>query len=837
MHVDACLREQVRLSKLSPASRLIREPESYFAALDAYNCLISIPLNETVASDFLQYYRDTLEFQSTLTYLKNPPSSYQQPATDLLAGLDQIRRQLDTGIFGNQYEFEVAVLDLVYSAHDYHTQLYGGATNVFSFGSPFEIVSVSTDGIKPPQVYIADDLFESLFSDYTASPIATVNGQPALEYYSDFAARNSLGYLDPHADWNNLMYSPAGEIQGLVSDYTGQTPFYPGEVFSIVLENGTAIGDWTWLAVLNNLQDAGTVSSISEFYSTFVAYDASEDVDGVLKKKKRAPESTTTATAAPTAAPSLSPNSWSDSAYPADPFVSQKNLGSGGVLSGYLIEDSTAVLSIPSFNILEDDIEDFSATVARFLKESKSRGARRILIDLQQNYGGVRLLAGNTFQQFFPSVDPYAGSRGRANNIADTLGNTYTKYYNSHRTGFNQSFSDYFAQSLWVAPNFLNAVTNRAFTTWAEYFGPHGDRLDQFTTQQRDNLSSTVFTENNLGEAIVYGFGNHESSPYDAKDIIILTDALCSSTCAIFVEMMHHEASVKTVVVGGQPQLLGPMQAVAGSRGSRDYESDDLDIDVWGAASLNASVSAQLPDRDIDFYLDTATVNYQDQIRRGENFPLQFSYEAANCRIYHTVDTIFNMSALWSHAARAIWTDPSLCVKHSTDHPSSNSKETDTIGPSPADKASWTIPSSPPSISSTIHNNNISIPLSDLAYDQEPETAISGREGADCPPNNPGYCKELACVQAPWCSPKGEFYPEQYQCVRLTKDSCSKGQVPGRGNCKLNRSGKCDYCKPKVPITSQTCGTSTTHVVPNDRISQPRVGGRPGGSRGGRRRR
>lgn len=131
-----------------------------FAALDAYRCLTSVPINQTVASEFLQYYRDTLEFQSTLTYLKNPPPSYQQPATDLLGGLDRIRRQLDTGVFHDQYDFEVAVLDLVYSAHDGHTYLYGGASNVFSFGSPIEICAVSTDGIKPPQVFIACKAYE-----------------------------------------------------------------------------------------------------------------------------------------------------------------------------------------------------------------------------------------------------------------------------------------------------------------------------------------------------------------------------------------------------------------------------------------------------------------------------------------------------------------------------------------------------------------------------------------------------------------------------------------------------------------------------------------------------
>ena len=95
-----------------------------------------------------------MEFQSTLTYLKNPPPSYQQGPTDLLGGLDQIQKQLDTGVFSNQYNFEVAILNLVYSAHDGHTYFYGGATNVLSFGSPFEISSVSVDGVKPPQVFI-----------------------------------------------------------------------------------------------------------------------------------------------------------------------------------------------------------------------------------------------------------------------------------------------------------------------------------------------------------------------------------------------------------------------------------------------------------------------------------------------------------------------------------------------------------------------------------------------------------------------------------------------------------------------------------------------------------
>ena len=122
--------------------------------MDVYNCLITVPFNQTVATQFLKYYKDSLEFQSTLTYLKNPPSSYQQPGVDILGGLDRIQRDVDTGVFDNQYDFELEVQNLVFSAHDSHLYLLAGATSIFSFGSPFYITSVSVDGQAPPQIYI-----------------------------------------------------------------------------------------------------------------------------------------------------------------------------------------------------------------------------------------------------------------------------------------------------------------------------------------------------------------------------------------------------------------------------------------------------------------------------------------------------------------------------------------------------------------------------------------------------------------------------------------------------------------------------------------------------------
>lgn len=126
---------------------------SIFNASEVYECLTSVPFHPAVASQFVQYYNDTLQFQSTLAFLKDPPQGYQQPPTDLMAGLARIQQAIDNGQFKDQYSFEATLQTLIYSAHDAHLQLFAGVLAPFTFGLPFELASVSLDGKELPKVY------------------------------------------------------------------------------------------------------------------------------------------------------------------------------------------------------------------------------------------------------------------------------------------------------------------------------------------------------------------------------------------------------------------------------------------------------------------------------------------------------------------------------------------------------------------------------------------------------------------------------------------------------------------------------------------------------------
>jgi hypothetical protein len=115
------------------------------------------------------------------------------------------------------------------------------------------------------------------------------------------------------------------------------------------------------------------------------------------------------------------------------------------------------------------------------------------------------------------------------------------------------------------------------------------------------------------------------------------------------------------------------MQAASGSRGARVYDASELDEDFAFVSNTieNTTAAAMLPNRsDTGMWVTTAGINIRDQIRKDDLTPLQFKYEAADCRLFYTVANIFNMSRLWHDVAAATWNNASLCVTGSTGFPS-----------------------------------------------------------------------------------------------------------------------------------------------------------------------
>jgi hypothetical protein len=119
-----------------------------------FDCLENVPFIDAVATRFLNYYNQTLQFQSTLAFLKDPPADYQQAPVDVLQELQRLKDNVAAGASTSQYMFEVELQLLINRIHDAHVYLSAGVLSAFSFLSPLGLVSASTDGTAAPLVYL-----------------------------------------------------------------------------------------------------------------------------------------------------------------------------------------------------------------------------------------------------------------------------------------------------------------------------------------------------------------------------------------------------------------------------------------------------------------------------------------------------------------------------------------------------------------------------------------------------------------------------------------------------------------------------------------------------------
>jgi len=126
-------------------------------------------LNQTITLEFLEGLSRYIQYQSTLAYLRNPPSGSGQEPIDVLEELEKIASDVETGVLTGEYEFETRVTKVVGLTHDGHFAIPFSLFNLFTFRAPFGLVSISVDGVQLPELFV-----DSKFLPYIDKTILTL---------------------------------------------------------------------------------------------------------------------------------------------------------------------------------------------------------------------------------------------------------------------------------------------------------------------------------------------------------------------------------------------------------------------------------------------------------------------------------------------------------------------------------------------------------------------------------------------------------------------------------------------------------------------------------------
>lgn len=615
-----------------------------------------------------------VEFQSTLTYLKDPPKGWPNDPVDIMAGLDDIASKVNGGTYTNEYDFENDIAALFIKAHDGHLNFngmaYGGAFR-WRRNLNIALISASRDGSSVPEVWAIRD-FNASQSGYEPSPITQINGQDVQEFLKSEA--DMTAYHDPDTRYNAMFFMSSAEAYGLFIS----PRFYPGPTTSVTYGNGTT-NEYLNAAVVLQADTWSAISSPEDFYDVYITPQATGS--SKVKAKKRDPNSLPFHLENPRDHEMQGYNAIQHGSaplnYPTPDIAHSADLVP---LSGYFIntaEGEIAVFVVGTFNT--DDVagaQEFQQVTQDFIASAQSRGVSRMIIDVRQNGGGKVLSGYDMYKQFFPDQEPQAQSRWRGHPASELFGESISSF--QRLTALNAP--------LYVSP-FSNAAytdaNGAAFSSWSDMYPPVRKHNDKFTSLLKYNLSDPTTTSS---ESLAIGItitgyntrANFTTPPFRAADLVILSDGICASTCAIFLELMVQQSNVRTVVVGGRPQP-GPMVPVGGTKGTLVTPSEFLQslsayvIAQFGTSRTEARRWAQFVPNEFAVGVADAGVNFQDNIRLGKEgagVPTQFLNDTASCRIWYQPEMYLNVTALWDRTAQVAWgnggaLDEGACVSGS----------------------------------------------------------------------------------------------------------------------------------------------------------------------------
>ncbi|KAH6876812.1 peptidase S41 family protein [Thelonectria olida] len=595
----------------------------------ALDCLKSIEVDTERDVEFIDYLLPFVEFQSTLAYLARPPSEYLIPGVDVVNGLLEIKSKLLEGSFRSQYDFTLELEGVIRRAKDGHLAFVLPLNEAFAFNrGAGGLISISEDGLSTPKVFLLDDLAKSRREGCSISDIKRIDRKPVLEYLETLSTLGSS--QDPDALYNEVFDSIAKTGANKTGLFHQQKFGYLRDTTAIEFQNNTRI--------------------VFENTAVVVANFTQIDSPEALHKYVELPtptSSTTTSTATSTTLHKASPTV-KGYPYPVDKHFADW-------IAGYFLNDTEyrdiAVLALNGFvsrrdqNIdEEEDVMEFHRTLISFLSEFKRAGKKKLIIDLSDNRGGFGIAAVDLLYQLFPHITPIDSYRLRATATLDWIGNNS---YQENAMLFGEGIDE----------------KNRPYKNWDDIFGPDSFHGDDFTNLLATGLENDTWKSFQKDAVLAPG-------TLKPDDVIILTDSTCASACPLFTGWMQRLAGVRTVAIGGRP-LGAPMQAMGGTKGGAVNSLDIIQQTILIALNNTdglAPVSLELPS------LQAAPLLVRKNAINMQNFylsddqtgtPLQFIYEAANCKLFYTAETALDITKMWQAVADVAW-GGAKCVPGST---------------------------------------------------------------------------------------------------------------------------------------------------------------------------
>ncbi|CAG8754722.1 35663_t:CDS:2, partial [Racocetra persica] len=247
---------------------------------------------------------------------------------------------------------------------------------------------------------------------------------------------------------------------------------------------------------------------------------------------------------------------------------------------------------------------------------------KKLVLDLQNNYGGFIKVSQFVVHRLFLSVNPFFPN----DNLVTPLFSLSVR----RASEISGSFTEFSPKA------YLNAYTQQQFNDTTDFLGENFQTRDNHrvrTTNKYIDANNTQDFQEIIGS-------NAKPLPWQSKNMVILTNGLCGSACAALAQHLSDYENVKTVAVGGFYNR--PMSYSSFIGGSvLDFESlmgtlKELNVTDYNIAPREFLISANFNFTFREIY------GWKD-----ERVLLEFSFKPAKKRLYYNDKNVRDPSLLW----------------------------------------------------------------------------------------------------------------------------------------------------------------------------------------------
>jgi len=608
---------------------------------DVSACYNSFPFSRQSQAQTAKALNNVLAAHAFTDVMANSPNPAYQANVDPFGML----RTLSTSAYKSDYEFQVAVSKFFDPMQDGHFSYTANCYRRFSFLQPFVVHAVAQGNANPKITIIGvDDKVATTgsmqLSKYIGAELVQVDGEDAYQHLQKLGDELWSKGKDPNVRFNRAI---AGKMfdadsgtfvlaRGVLSGRTFPVPKADSVRYTLRINGQTQNIDVPWIT----RNSAGTAwQDASSYWKTHCAPKAPKDDDNESDPGEHVPKQRLRRTEQELFAP--------EPVEIADPrFIRTQKIkdAEGNVLEE---ADPTPILTGPDFGFFVVErsgkaplgvfaMGGFAQTDSTWVtkmkegfKQFQQRGVQRIVLDLSNDGGGTICTAYTLLRLLTPGVyKPFATDFRLGRPIAKLF---QASYQSGARTLFHPS-------------SWVDERTGRSFRDLS-IVSPARPRV-----LTSDGKTAPVGYSQLVRDGCSFSWDGFEL-PYAPKDMVLLTNGFCASSCAIFASHLYENSpELKHVVSTALPRDKTVSSVMV--PGGQVYHDEDILKDIRSLGLQN--------DADLDFNFpqqaDVSFVLREAYSRKKPGMVLDYLKMESHGRVEWTEANGMRPERIWLDAAK-----------------------------------------------------------------------------------------------------------------------------------------------------------------------------------------